>query len=129
MRICLVEDHDQLRALLTSMLRSEGIDVVAGAGSLSEGLAAVRASRPDVAVIDNHLPDGRGVDLCRQLRSDDPDLPLVIHTAFATRELLDEAQAAGVSNVVAKSPRIGPLLTAIRSCAVNKAEEAERGSF
>ena len=124
-----MEDHAPLRVLLATMLRTEGIDVVADAGTVTDGLAAIRGSRPDVAVIDNTLPDGRGVELCRQLRIDLPDLPLVIHTAFATRELLDEAQAAGVSNVVAKSPRLGPLLAAIRSCALNNGEEIGRSAF
>ena len=76
-RACIVDDHAAVRQWLTKKLESLGVEVCGVAETHEEGLAALIAERPDIAVVDNRLPDGRGIDLCREIsahkRKGDPD--------------------------------------------------------
>ncbi len=110
--IVLVEDHDQLRTLLVRVLSGAGHRVVAAVDTAREGEQEVLAHRPDVAVIDNQLPDGLGVDLCRRLAQAAPDVFLLLHTGVATEALALQAVQAGVV-VVPKATRADDLLAAI----------------
>jgi len=112
-RICLVEDHVVLRDELVNLLVGAGADVLAAVGTVDEGHRVVTAHLPDVAVIDNHLPDGRGIDLCRRLRQAAPEVTLLLHSATLTSADEQEALEAGAAAVVAKAIRGDRLLHAI----------------
>ena len=115
--VVLVEDHPQVREKLADLLRHAGFDVVATAGDVASGFDAVRSTRPEIAVIDNRLPDGRGVDLCEWLGRMVPDTELIIHCGAITPVEADRALASGVRAVVHKSPRSRELLDAMNRAA------------
>ncbi len=112
--VCVIDDHDQLRDILVRILTTAGMVVLAAEASFDAGERAVLEHLPDVAVIDNQLPDGQGVDLCRQLRLSAPQVRLILHSGMVTPGLEAEASALGVA-VVAKATRADALLTAIRT--------------
>jgi DNA-binding NarL/FixJ family response regulator len=113
--VVLVEDHDLVREQLAGLLGQAGIDVLATAATIQDGYETVLAHRPDVAVLDNQLPDGLGVDLCRRLTSQVPDLSVVMHSGAMTSADRLEALDAGATAVIAKSVRVDALVQAIRS--------------
>jgi DNA-binding NarL/FixJ family response regulator len=113
-RVVLVDDHEGLRTQLASLLTASGLDVVGTAGTVREGLEAVTAFHPDVAVVDNQLPDGRGIDLCQRLRMTVPDVALLLHSGVVTDDDHLLAFEAGVAAVIPKSISARPLLEAIR---------------
>jgi DNA-binding NarL/FixJ family response regulator len=108
--VCLVDDHADVRRHLSDLLTGAGVDVLSAVGTVSEGEATVRQLLPDVAVIDNRLPDGRGIDLCRRLSTLTPEVGLLLHTSTVTDE---EAIEAGVAAIILKSIRSEGLLDAI----------------
>lgn len=74
-KVFLVDDHEVVRRGLVDLLGADPeLDVVGEAGSVAEAMARVPAARPDVAVLDVRLPDGNGIELCRDLLSRMPDL-------------------------------------------------------
>ncbi|GAQ53815.1 transcriptional regulatory protein DevR (DosR) [Streptomyces acidiscabies] len=98
----------------------DGIEVIGEAGTAAEALARIPALRPDVAVLDVRLPDGSGVEVCREIRSQDPSLKCLILTSFADDEALFEAIMAGASGYVLKAIRGDELLSAVRDIAAGK---------
>jgi len=95
LRIFLVDDHEVVRRGVRDMLEVEDdFEVVGEAGSVEEALNRVAATRPDVAVLDVRLPDGSGVELCREFRSTYPDLACLMLTSFDDDEALFEAIVA-----------------------------------
>jgi DNA-binding NarL/FixJ family response regulator len=113
-RLVLVEDDEMVRERLGEVLEEAGVHVVALADSVAGGLAAVLDHRPDVVVVDNRLPDGRGIDLCAALVEATPDVALVLHSAFVAPDDERLAIATGVAAVVPKSVRPQGLLDAVR---------------
>ena len=111
-RVVLVEDHPQVREKLADLLHDAGFEVVATVGDVASGYEAVCSTRPEIAVIDNRLPDGRGVDLCEWLGRMVPDTALIIHSAAITQPEADRALSSGVRAVVHKSLRSRELLIA-----------------
>jgi DNA-binding NarL/FixJ family response regulator len=100
------------------LLESEGdIEVVGEASTAAEALARVPAVRPDVAVLDVRLPDGDGVSVCRDLRSQLPDLACLMLTSFADDEALFDAILAGAAGYVLKQVRGADILGAVRTVA------------
>ena len=112
-RVVLVEDHPAVREQLTAVLRTAGLDVIAAVGDLLGGLEAVRRMRPDVVVVDNRLPDGRGVELCEMLAREVPESALIVHSGAVTGPEIRHALAIGVRAVVPKSLRGRELLDAV----------------
>jgi DNA-binding response OmpR family regulator len=112
MRVCLIEDHDQLRAGLVDQLEAAGHVVCAAVASVAAARDAVRLHVPDVAVVDDHLPDGSGVGLCRLLTRGHPGLTVVIHAGTVDEALEVAGRAAGALAVVQKSVR-GRMLLAV----------------
>ena len=98
----------------------DGVEVVGEAGTAAEALARIPALRPDVAVLDVRLPDGSGVEVCREIRSQDPSLKCLILTSFADDEALFDAIMAGASGYVLKAIRGDELLSAVREVAAGK---------
>jgi DNA-binding NarL/FixJ family response regulator len=116
-RILLVDDHEIVRRGLRELLEAEGdLEVVAQAGSLDEALV-LDISHVDVAVLDVRLPDGSGVDLCRQLRTERPELGCLMLTSFADNEALNASVLAGARGYVLKNVRGDELITSIRRVA------------
>jgi len=116
-RILLVDDHEIVRRGLRELLEAEGdLEVVAQAGSLDEALV-LDISNVDVAVLDVRLPDGSGVDLCRQLRTARPELGCLMLTSFADNEALNASVLAGARGYVLKNVRGDELITSIRRVA------------
>src|SRR4029079_4750632 len=100
------------------LLESEGdIEVTGEASTAAEAMARVPAVRPDVALWDARLPDGDGVTVCRDLRSELPDLACLMLTSFADDEALFDAIMAGAAGYVLKQVRGADILGAVRTVA------------
>jgi DNA-binding NarL/FixJ family response regulator len=120
-RVFLLDDHEVVRRGVRDMLETASdILVVGEASTAAEALATVPAIAPDVAVLDVRLPDGDGVSVCRDLRSQLPDLACLMLTSFADDEALYEAIMAGASGYVLKQIRGADLVNAIRTVAGGK---------
>jgi DNA-binding NarL/FixJ family response regulator len=116
-RLLLVDDHEIVRRGLRELFEvQEDFQVVAEAGSLDEALA-LDVTDVDVAVLDVRLPDGSGVDLCRQLRAARPELACLMLTSFADNEALNASYLAGARGYVLKNVRGDELITSIRRVA------------
>lgn len=119
-RVFLLDDHEIVRRGLRDLLEAAGLDVVGEAGTAEEALRRVSAVSPDVAVLDVRLPDGDGVEVCREIRSQRPDLPCLMLTSFADDEALFDAIMAGASGYVLKQIRGDDLVDAIRRVAAGE---------
>jgi DNA-binding NarL/FixJ family response regulator len=117
-KIFLVDDHEIVRRGVAELLGEEGdLEVVGEASSVAEALTRVPTSGADVAVLDIRLPDGNGIELCRELRSRLPELKCLMLTSFADDEALLDAIMAGASGFVLKQILGGDLVQAVRTVA------------
>ena len=115
-RVFLLDDHEVVRRGLADLLESSGdIEVVGESGSAQEAARIIPALRPDVAVLDARLPDGNGVDVCRDVRSVDPTIKALMLTSYEDDEALFAAIMAGASGYVLKQIRGTDLVDAIRT--------------
>ena len=120
-RVFLLDDHEVVRRGLRELFDAEDdLTVVGEAGTAEEAMARVPATKPDVAVLDVRLPDGDGVEVCRDLRSAMPDLKCLMLTSFADDEALFSAILAGASGYVLKQIKGGDLLSAVRRVAAGE---------
>jgi two-component system response regulator DevR len=120
-RVFLVYDHEVVRRGLADLLASDPeLEVVGDAGSVSEAKVRIAALKPDVAVLDVRLPDGSGIELCRDLLSDLPELRCLMLTSFTSDEAMLEAILAGASGYVVKDIRGMELATAIKDVGAGK---------
>ncbi len=94
--------------------------MVGEAGTAADALARIPATRPDVAVLDVRLPDGSGVEVCREIRSASEDIKCLILTSYADDEALFDAIMAGAAGYVLKAIRGNELLSAVRDVAAGK---------
>ncbi|MBO1287397.1 response regulator transcription factor [Streptomyces sampsonii] len=116
--VFLLDDHEMVRRGVHEMLSAEDdIEVVGEAGTAAEALARIPATRPDVAVLDVRLPDGSGVEVCREVRSRDESVKCLMLTSYADDEALFDAIMAGASGYVLKAIRGADLLDAVRQVA------------
>jgi two-component system, NarL family, response regulator DevR len=117
-RVFLLDDHELVRRGLADLLESEaGIAVVGEAGTAAEALSRIPAARPDVAVLDARLPDGSGIDVCRDIRSSMPDVRCVILTSYDDNDAVFAAVMAGAAGYLLKEIRGSSLVDAIRQVA------------
>jgi DNA-binding NarL/FixJ family response regulator len=115
-RVFLLDDHEVVRRGLTDLLDSEpDISVVGDAGTVEHALARGPALRPHVAVLDVRLPDGDGITVCRELRSQMPELACLMLTSFDDEDALLDAIMAGASGYVLKQIRGSDLVSAVRT--------------
>lgn len=113
--VFLVDDHEVVRRGLIDLLSGDPeLTVVGEAGSVAQAKAQIPTVRPDVAVLDVRLPDGSGIDLCRDLLSAMPDLRCLILTSFTSDEAMLDAILAGASGYVVKDIKGMELATAIK---------------
>jgi DNA-binding NarL/FixJ family response regulator len=120
-RVFLLDDHeivrDGVRALLTS---TAGFTVVGEAGTAAEALARIPPTRPEVAILDVQLPDGSGVEVCREVRSAHPEIQCLMLTSFADDEALFEAIIAGAAGYLLKQVRGTDIVDAVRRVAAGQ---------
>jgi DNA-binding NarL/FixJ family response regulator len=117
-RVLLVDDHELIReGLRRALEREAGIEVVAEAASVAEGIAMGRKSEPSVAIVDLRLPDGNGLDVVRALREQSADMGIVVLTMYAGDNQLFDALDAGASAFVPKSAPAEEIVAAARHAA------------
>ena len=120
-KVFLVDDHEVVRRGLSELLSSDpDLEIVGEAGTVAEAKARIPASLPDVAVLDVRLPDGNGIELCRDLISDHPDLRCLMLTSFTSDEAMLEAILAGASGFVVKDIKGMELARAIKEVGAGK---------
>ena len=120
-RVFLLDDHEIVRRGLRELLESEDdIEVVGESGLAQEAIRKIPALRPDVAVLDGRLPDGSGVDVCREIRSKHPEIAALILTSFDDDEALFSAIMAGAAGYVLKQVRGNDLIQTIRRVAAGQ---------
>jgi two-component system, NarL family, response regulator DevR len=114
-RIFLVDDHEIVRRGVADLFDDEpDLEIVGEAATVTEALARIPATAVDVAVLDVRMPDGNGVELCRDLRSQLPELRCLILTSYSDDEALLNAIMAGASGFVLKQVLGNDLITAVR---------------
>ncbi len=117
-RVWLVDDHEVVRRGVAEMLNDEDdLEVVGESGSVAEALAFVPPARPDVVVVDVRLPDGSGIELCRDLLSQVPGMRALVLTSFTDDEALLDAIVAGASGFVLKQVLGADLVSDVRAVA------------
>jgi two-component system response regulator DevR len=117
-RVFLLDDHQVVREGIRSLLETDGgLEVVGEAGTAEEALARIPTARPTVAVLDVRLPDGSGVEVCREVRSRHPEVACLMLTSFADDEALFDAIMAGASGYVLKEVGGSDLVGDIRKVA------------
>ena len=120
-RVFLLDDHEVVRRGLHDLLESEGdIEIVGESGSVKEAIARIPALRPDVAVLDGRLPDGSGIDVCREVRSIDPSIKALILTSYDDDEALFAAILAGAAGYVLKQIAGNDLIDGVRRVAAGQ---------
>src|ERR671917_2464782 len=117
-RVFLLDDHEVVRRGLADLLQSSGdIEVVGESGLAQEAVRRIPALRPDVAILDARLPDGNGIDVCRDVRAVDSSIKGLILTSYEDDEALFAAIMAGASGYVLKQIRGTDLVDAVRRVA------------
>ena len=114
-RVFLLDDHEVVRRGLRELLESEhDLEVVGEAGTADEAYRRIPAANPDVAVLDVRLPDGDGVEVCREIRSTHPGIACLMLTSYADDEALFSAIMAGAAGYLLKQVRGTDLVEGIR---------------
>ena len=114
-RVFLLDDHEVVRRGLRDLLEAEDdFEVVGEAGTAEEADGRIPATRPDVAVLDVRLPDGDGIEVCREIRSKHPEIQCLMLTSFADDEALFSAIMAGAAGYLLKQVKGTDLVGGIR---------------
>jgi len=117
-RILLVDDHEVVREGLRALLsRRAGFQIVGQAGSVAESIAEAHRMRPDIVVMDVRLPDGSGIEACREIREATPETKVIILTSYADDDAVFASILAGASGYVLKQTRGRALGDAIEAVA------------
>jgi two-component system response regulator DevR len=115
-RVFLLDDHEIVRRGLRGLLESEGdIKVIGEAGRVADAIPAILELKPDVAILDGRLPDGSGIEVCREVRAADPSIKGLILTSYDDDEAMFTAILAGAAGYVLKQIEGTSLLTGIRA--------------
>jgi DNA-binding NarL/FixJ family response regulator len=117
-RLLVVDDHEVVRQGLVALLdRREGFEVVAEAGSVAESIELARRFQPDLVIMDVRLPDGSGIEACREIRSERPATRVVMLTSYPDEEAVMSAIVAGASGYLLKQNRARDLIAALETVA------------
>jgi DNA-binding NarL/FixJ family response regulator len=116
-RVFVLDDHELVRRGLQDLLESEGFVVVGMSGSAAEAARRIPALRPDVAILDARLPDGTGIEVCRDVHSVDETINCLILTSYDDEQALRGAVLAGASGYVLKEIGGSDLIGALRRAA------------
>jgi DNA-binding NarL/FixJ family response regulator len=120
-RVFLLDDHEVVRRGLRDLLEVDGdLEVVGEAGTAAEALSRIPPTKPDVAVLDVRLPDGNGVEVCREVRSRHPEIRCLILTSFSDDEALFQSIMAGASGYLLKEIAGTDLVDAVRRVAAGQ---------
>jgi two-component system response regulator DevR len=119
-KLVIVDDHEALREALALLLTHSGMEVVGAAGNVAAGIDLVEHADADVALVDIRLPDGSGIDLCRDLLASDAELRCLILTSFTDEQSMLDAILAGASGYVVKDIRGMELAATIKAVGAGK---------
>jgi DNA-binding NarL/FixJ family response regulator len=120
-RVFIVDDHELVRDAIVQLVgNAADLHVIGEAGTAAGALTGIRATEPDVAVLDVQLPDGSGIDICRQLQSTSPKVRCIMLTAHPTDRARDAAILAGAAGFLTKDIRGLNLAEAIRDVAAGR---------
>jgi len=120
-RVFLLDDHEIVRRGVRDLLEADGdIEVVGEASNVAQALDRIPLVEPDVAVLDVQLPDGTGLEVCREVRSARPELACLMLTSFSDDEALFEAIMAGAAGYVLKQVRGADIVDAVRRVAAGE---------
>jgi DNA-binding NarL/FixJ family response regulator len=120
-RVFLLDDHEVIRRGIKDLLEDEDDIVVVGESGLAdEARHRIPALRPHVAILDGRLPDGSGIDVCRDVRSVDPSIAALILTSFDDDDALFSAIMAGAAGYLLKQVRSADLVETVRQVAAGK---------
>jgi two-component system response regulator DevR len=120
-RVFLLDDHEIVREGVRALLEgTDGIEVVGEAGTAADALARMPPAHPDVAILDVQLPDGSGVEVCRDVRSAHPEISCLMLTSFSDDEALFEAVVAGAAGYLLKQVRGTDIVDAVRRVAAGQ---------
>ena len=116
LKVMLVDDHEIVRQGIRTLIEAEDdMAVVAEASSGAQAVSYARIDSPDVVVMDVRMPDGSGVDACREVRSENPEIKVIMLTSFSDDTALFNSIMAGASGYVLKQIRGTDLIEAIRT--------------
>jgi len=120
-RVFLLDDHELVRRGLRELLESGGgIEICGEAETAEEALSRIPPTKPDVAILDVRLPDGNGVEVCREIRSRHPEINCLILTSFSDDDALFQAIMAGAAGYLLKQIRGTDLVDAVRRVAAGQ---------
>ncbi|GGK96513.1 DNA-binding response regulator [Salinibacterium xinjiangense] len=120
-RVFLLDDHELVRRGISALLGAEvDIEVVGEASTAAQAIGRIRATTPDVAVLDVRLPDGSGIDVCRDIRSSLPGTRCLMLTGYDDDEAIYAAVLAGASGYVIKDIRGSGLVDSVRAVAAGR---------
>ena len=120
-RLFLLDDHEIVRRGVADLLGSQDdIEIVGEAATVEEALDRIPAAAPDVAVLDARLPDGSGIEVCRLIRADHPEIRCLILTSYDDDEAIFAAVLAGAAGYVLKQIRGSNLIDAVRQVAAGQ---------
>jgi len=115
-RLLIVDDHEVVRQGLVALLsRREAFQVVAEAGTVAEAIEQALRFRPDIVIMDVRLPDGTGIEACREIRAELPDTRVVMLTSYPDEEAVLSAIVAGASGYLLKQIRARDLVSALEA--------------
>ena len=120
-RVFLLDNHELVRRGISALLAAEvDIEVVGEASTAAQAIGRIRATTPDVAVLDVRLPDGSGIDVCRDIRSSLPGTHCLMLTGYDDDEAIYAAVLAGASGYVIKDIRGSGLVDSVRAVAAGR---------
>jgi DNA-binding NarL/FixJ family response regulator len=116
LRLLVVDDHEVVRQGLVALLdRREGFQVVAEAGTVAEAIEQARRHQPEIVIMDVRLPDGSGIEACREIRAEFPATRVVMLTSYPDEEAVLSAIVAGASGYLLKQIRARDLVAALEA--------------
>lgn len=116
--VFLLDDHEIVRLGVRDLLEADpSITVVGEASTAAEAIARIPATRPDVALIDVGLPDGTGIEVCREVRNHHPEVACLILTSYSDEQALIDAILAGAAGYLLKQIRANELVEAVHRVA------------